>query len=661
MQLDCEDDDAMIHPSTPCGEHAEAPCCHLQEVLSHLQEGDSVYLSQRSTEKHLQCNHIKQVQVKVRKSFTLRTGQSKLRGDQGSSHGIQGISMELTNNCSESCSVTIDQSRFSCSSLTFNNLNIWIKDSIVTNGFITARSLPQVDSNSYHIKIQGTEFHSSQQLKDKNDSGLIQTGPSQQLNFISVSGYWDVVDVQGSVLEGERQGSLSGIEIVHAYIRALNLVDAHVSFLFSALDVSSSSAVDTFYVTESIFLGNRDGIDMGQGVRHMMISRSQMNDTGSWFGNGDVPEQCSSALKGSAQSVIVEDSVFAHNHASGTNCNGVALHLRSKAHGIPLLMSNNDTFENGNLGIPAVKVTVMKSVFYDNKVKNCPAGLDFENGGSGGAVTVYGLQLMIKIMASTFVRNEACKGAGLYIGMQDKFLVDYSQNRTTGQGLSSTIIIDTCTFKENTAQSGGGLMTEFTQSMLDNGTSLITLIYNCLFSSNNASYHGAGIHLLYSNVFLNPGVEVFVRVSDTVFKENTAGDGDRVRDTDSGGGGMYVSLTSLTLMSNASVGIVVNNCTFISNRAWYGAGIGTDVYLCSLYSNSSLTLQTSHSIFTSNTAMYGAAMDTDMSSCYFHPYSSVIFEAYHCSFMSNTAEHHGGCISTSMGSCSLRPHSSFTL
>ncbi len=652
-----------------------------------MQEGDTVNLIQRFPAKNSLCNQRKQVLLEVQNSFTLKTAKPAVTVDDDLVEGIYGISMVINSNCSEICTMTIAQSHFTCSSLTFNNFNILVKDSMFKSGFITARSVPQVDSNSYNTKIQDTEFYCSTLMKDKRDTGLIKTGPSQQMNFINVHGYWDSVNILGSVMKGDREGSISGIEIVHANVRTLTLIGVQFSFLFSALVVSSSSAVDTFNVTDSIFLGNRDGIDIGQGVRYMLVSRSQMNNTGLWFRNWDVHEQCNSALRGSAQRIIVEESIFAHNHASGINCEGAALYLGGNAHDKPLLMSNIATFENGNLEIPTVEVTVEKSVFYDNMVENCSARLDTENGGGGGAVAVYGLHLMIKVMASNFERNKACKGAGLYVSMSDWWLMGYSHNRAAGQGQSSTITISTCTFNENTAQFGGGLMTDLIESTLTTDSSLSTLIHNSLFSQNDANYIGAGVLLNYFNVSLNPGVRHVIKVSDTVFKENRAGNI---------GGGMSVKFRSLTLMPNTSVGNVVHNCTFTSNKAGFGAGISTDINFCSLYSNSSLTLQTSYSTFTynaaglggagiairmrscslypnsfltsqisystftSNTADWGAGISRDIHSCSLHPYSSFIFETSHSNFTSNTAQDGAG-INTEMLLCSLYSNASLTL
>ena len=63
----------------------------------------------------------------------------------------------------------------------------------------------------------------------------------------------------------------------------------------------------------------------------MVVSRSAMNNTGLWYRGGEVFDQCNSALKGCPKRLIVEYSVFAHNHATGVDCKSAALFLRSKA------------------------------------------------------------------------------------------------------------------------------------------------------------------------------------------------------------------------------------------------------------------------------------------------------------------------------------------
>ena len=93
---------------------------------------------------------------------------------------------------------------------------------------------------------------------------------------------------------------------------------------------------------------------------------------------------------------------------------------------------------------------------------------------------------------------------------------------------------------------GGGLLAHFRESTLETGSTLSTQIYNCLFHRNNAGKTGAGAYLHYFHISLNPGVEVIIEFSKTHFKEN-------VCNTSQGrGGGMYVTLTRLYILSNRS-------------------------------------------------------------------------------------------------------------
>ncbi len=130
--IDCEED--VVISSTLCGKNSESPYCHLQHVLDNIQEGDTIYLNQKSTGKQSPCDQRKLITVGIRKSFTLKTvlpnaTLNQDHTDQDPVTGIQGIHVTFTNNCSESCTLTIDQSYFICSSITVNNLNTKIQNS----------------------------------------------------------------------------------------------------------------------------------------------------------------------------------------------------------------------------------------------------------------------------------------------------------------------------------------------------------------------------------------------------------------------------------------------------------------------------------------------------------------------------------------------------
>ncbi len=544
VQLDCKDeveipseDSEEYQTRTPssvsCGRNADIPCCHLQDVLNKNQEGDTVYITQLPADVHPQCNKTAEIKVQVRKSFILSTFGPTT--DQDSGHGIiHGVNIEFRHNCSEACNLTISQSKFSGSSLIVNNLDIWIKDTQFTGSWILAQTFLQINMHGNNIKIHDTEFKNNFPVKETK---------GRNTSDVCLVGQWNSVELLRSNLVGDNDSQISGIEIMNANIQTLNLIDVQISFFFSALVIRSSS-LGVFNVTASIFKGNRDGIDIGQGVTYMAISGSELNSTGSWSVGEEVHGHCYSALKGSSDYVNIDNSVFAHNRASGSNCKGAALYLGGNVHQIPLLLSNNGIFEK--VGSMIKSIEVENSVFYDNRVENCTVQSSgyFENG--GGAIALYGLHNWINIASTTFLQNEACKGAGIYVGMSDRWLTGSLQYTSAGEVASSRIIIDSCAFYENIAESRGGLMTELTDSLLDTGSSIFTLISNSFFIENNVSYDGAGACLTYLNVSIGPEVTVIIKLSDTYFKGNI-----NTGDYPHGGGGMHMQFTYLSMTSSA--------------------------------------------------------------------------------------------------------------
>ncbi len=126
VQLGCRED--FIASSTVSCWNMEKLCCHLQDVLNNIQEGDTIYLSQASAKNALKCNRTGEIQIWVRNSFILKTLQPKTLADLDSLEGIHGMQVVFSNNCSGHCSLKISHSHFSCSLVTINDLDIWIKD-----------------------------------------------------------------------------------------------------------------------------------------------------------------------------------------------------------------------------------------------------------------------------------------------------------------------------------------------------------------------------------------------------------------------------------------------------------------------------------------------------------------------------------------------------
>ncbi len=321
--------------------------------------------------------------------------------------GIQGVHMVFNNNCSESCSVTISKSHFTCSSIKFNNLDIRIENSTFKNTFITAQQQPGFSRAGNHVRIQDTEFVHQVLNETQYDTGLIETEPCKQLNFICVNGSWNVFEVLRSTMTGSMKDNNAGIEVVHANVQTLSLLHVQISYLSSAFVIGPGSYIGTFNVTDGIYVANKDGFDIGKGVRYMAVSRTHMNNTGTWYGN----EWCSSAIKGNIQTLIIRNSIFGNNHAFRKNCNGVAVKLIAGVN-VPLLVSNSSDYEDGNILRPSVEI--MSSVFMSNVNENCRLW-------ESAAVAIYGFNILINVHRSAFEKNEVCKGAGLHIDVSKRW------------------------------------------------------------------------------------------------------------------------------------------------------------------------------------------------------------------------------------------------
>ena len=541
------------------------------------------------------------------KSFVLRTSTLHESEDEHSTQGLHGVHLLLNNNCSESCNVTIEQTYFSCSYITFENLDILIKDSVLKNSFVTAQSQSKLPSNGHTIKIHRTDFYSEKLIMGRK--GLNVTSPCQQLNYICLHGDWDSIHLSMSVLEGPKKGQISGVEVQHAKIQMLDLINVQVSSLFSALVIRPSSAIDILSITDSKFVDNRDGIDVGHRVRYMVVSRSEMNSTGSWSRGEEfteIPEQCSSAVRSSAQGLLVQDSLFAHNHAYGMNCKGAALYVTNNLITIPKGSSNNSMPDKRNFS--AHNIEIVRSVFYENEVEECSAVSHSHNGG-GGAMTVYGLIHSVKVEGSSFVKNQACKGAGIYFGMSDHQEEEYTELQSLGQESLSEVVIDTCSFRENTAEYGAGLMIEFSGFSLGTGHVLKTLVHSSSFNSNIAEYSGGAALLSFSEISVDPYAQIIIVTRGSDFSDNVCNP-EKTHELPSnikGGGALSVNFISSALMSNASVQIELDNCHFFSNNAG-GEGGGVSIFIDTTEFQPTSVFQfwLLRALFDNNTAEYGA-------------------------------------------------------
>ncbi len=657
--VDCED--GVVIPShISCGMNAETPCCHLQHVLDRIHEADIVYLRQVSIAKDSKCNQTTVIQSRVHKSFTLKTYQPRPTVDPDSNEVIHGLHMVFNNKCSGHCSITISGVRFSCSYITFNNLDIWIKDSVLLNSFITATGQhpDMIPWAGHRIQIQDTEFHSDTLIGNGKDISFVNPGPCKQLNHVCVSGDWNVVELFRTTLKGGIEGHVSGVEISQANVQTLKLVGCYISLMFSVLVISSSSDLGIVNLTDSIFIRNRDGIDLGQRVRYVAVIRVEMNNTGPWVIHDEFREHCSSAIRGYVQTVLIKDSLFAHNRALGKYCGGVALSLRSR-------FNPQTPLELENRYILAPTIEISRSKFYGNVVDNCSMEKSWHIfaeehlvNGSAGAVHVSGSQIFIKVVDSTFQKNRACKGAGLYIGLSESYFNFPAYGWLHVQILSSTIVIDSCRFSENSADYGAGLMHEFTDLTLGNQTNLTAIISNSSFNANLAFVSGAGAHLHFVNVSLNLHDCIFIRLHDNVFSNNSCN--EKHNFYVSGGGGLCLNVTSIDVTVGSLIRFEIDYCTFIFNKVGtLGGGMYITIYEASLQSNSSMRLGIHHTFFDLNEAVCGGGLRLKFEETTVVE-SALYFEVCRSKFTSNIGTTIGGGFATLVDLCSFYSNSSFT-
>ncbi len=714
----------MTSPAT-CGQNTVTPCCHLQDVLNNIQEGDTIYLKQMSPTGHSFCNQTREIQAKVMKSFVLETATSWSTGYQASLQGVHGLHLVLNSRCSQPCSVTIHHSHFYCSWVTINNMDIWIEDSKFRNSFITLQSDSKSASKDHTATIINTKFKHGEEKEEIPEN----TGVCEGLNYICVSGTWNSVEILHSRLQGDRTSQIAGLRVVNGNLQSLNLVGVQGTLMFAVLVVSSSS-IDVMNVTESRFVSNKDGIDIGQGVSQVIVSNSEFNDTGSRFEKvHDTYEQCSAALKGSVQTLIVQGCLFVNNQGYGLHCKGPALHLQGGLQEITLSVSNDssvNTSEHETLG-PTIKI--IQSVFIDNRVST-QKNSHSEDHSSGGAVAILGQVMSVWIKDCVFEGNMAYSGGGLYVSLQGR-QYDGGRNLSTNESIITysgedsesslnpldfgsgqdwldqdyaaiqdssgevylnlesyennddllyesnekhfsklgtvTITIENCTFYNNTAiRSGGGLMIQIEMASVSSSNILI-IINSSLFSRNKCVLghsDGGGLSVNYYGL-MKPYASVTTTVQHTIFHENEG----TYR-----GGGMFLLYGACeaytkcskdkqaSIMQYASVKVHVHNCHFISNEAtWYGA-IFLGMHRTALQPGSFVYVEVFSSIISSNRAnVTGGGVHLDFYDITAKQHSSVTVKVSTSSFMSNVAKNTEAGLSLYIEDCKFQSNSSFIL
>ncbi len=275
------------------------------------------------------CNQTKTIKAAVAKSFVLETASSSKTGNQTTDQGVYGFHLVLNGSCSEPCSVKIHHIHFFCSWVSVNNVDISVEDSTFENSFITIQAETKSASAGRKARIINTKFKYGRARTESRVRDLVNTMLCEGLNYICVSGSWKSVKILHSMLCSNGHSQILGLQVANANLQSLNLTNVQVTAMFSSM-VIDSSCVGSLNVTRCRFVKNRDGINIGQSVNHVILSSSEFNDTG-WRMKEvkDSKKHCSSALKGSPQTLIVQECVFANNHGVGENCKGPALLVKS--------------------------------------------------------------------------------------------------------------------------------------------------------------------------------------------------------------------------------------------------------------------------------------------------------------------------------------------
>ncbi len=409
----------MPSPTT-CGQNAVPPCCDFQQVVHYVKDGDTIYLKQLPPDEDTYCNQTKTIQAEITKSLVLKAASSAGAGKQTMDQGVYGLHIVLNGSCSEPCSVKIHHSHFFCSWVSVNNLNISVEDSTFENSFITIRSDTKSAGAGHKARIINTEFKHGRAWNESRVRDLVNMLGREGLNYICVSGSWESVEILHSRLQGDGYSQISGLRAENANVQFLSLINVQVIAMVSSLLIDSSSCVGSLNVTRCRFVRNRDGIDIVQGVNHVILSSSEFNETGprmeEVYGSH---EKCSSALKGSPQTLIVQECVFIKNQGVGDHCKGPALDLKagSKFHKMLPIRSIHTNVNKSEDKIVWPSIEIIQSMFLDNKVLQLGDHKSEEHN-SGGAVAILGRFMSVRIRDSLFQENKAFIGAGLYISLQ---------------------------------------------------------------------------------------------------------------------------------------------------------------------------------------------------------------------------------------------------
>ena len=129
-------------------------------------------------------------------------------------------------------------------------------------------------------------------------------------------------------------------------------------------------------------------------------------------------------------------------------------------------------------------------------------------------------------------------------------------------GLNTTnnmLLIELCTFSDNTAVFGGGMFAGI------NSSNSSLLIVNSIFENNKAQ-EGCGLFIACEIGCTNNTISI----NNSIFSHNSVF--QNVSTEKEGGGGISILISGDTTSLPDGNKFNLVNCTFISNKAWYGAG-----------------------------------------------------------------------------------------
>ncbi len=433
MRLDCVEQ-RNLTSATICGAGMMLPCCHLQDVVDKMTEGDTISLIQRHPFELSACKPRKE-RVTLTKSIQIRIGSSH---DMEKSR-IQNLHLEINSVCTKTCSFALMQSHLYCSKISVQNMDILVENTTFTNSYVDFKS--DIDGE---VDIKQTEFRVTDEELPKAEyaehakypiANVLhqKTEQTDKLRYyIELFGIWKAVKLSNVMMLGNGSNAISGIAANDGQIDSIGIVSVTMSQLVSVLTTDLSLHLIRVIVQDSIFTGNEDGIYLDNIVMNLLLWRCVFERTAPWNPDQIQDNKCSSALRATVVRLQILDSSFRRNRAVGRYCTGSALSINltkiSWGYGqdiVPTVSTSMtaDQLQHHLWNHPLAEIT--DSLFIENTVDECYMDYwesDFgfkilHNGTSsrGGAIAIQGLGNSFKVYNSTFIENKGCQGAGLHI------------------------------------------------------------------------------------------------------------------------------------------------------------------------------------------------------------------------------------------------------